>query len=104
MLANPSDWTLLTERPGKRVWTRYDADGDKLIIREEYLEDVPLASAAAQREINEGRRDDMMPVIVIPNSVKAAALRDGWYNDDEKWRRWANDIDNRRLRITDGRL
>jgi hypothetical protein len=104
LVADASGWTLLLERPGKRIWSRYDGDGDKLIIREEWIEDAALESAALQRELSEGARNDMRPVAVIPNSVKSRALNEGWYNDDAAWRRWANDIDNRRLRITGGYL
>jgi hypothetical protein len=30
-------------------------------------------------------------------------LREGWYWDDKAWTRWMNDIDNRKLRVCEGR-
>jgi hypothetical protein len=41
---------------------------------------------------------------VIPDSVKARAFREGWYFDETAWKRWMNDIDNRKLRVSGGRV
>jgi hypothetical protein len=30
------------------------------------------------------------------------AIKEGWYNDQDEWRKWANDSDNAQLRTTDG--
>lgn len=104
MSADNDGWTLLLARPGKRIWSR--VEGGELVIREDWLEEVPLAQAAAERELAGGRRfaASLAPVIVIPDSVIAESLRDGWYHDAAKWRQFANDIDNRRLRVTEGRV
>lgn len=103
-----TDWQLRSETPGKRTWMRYNAATDEVEFMEEWYEEVPLREARVERDIFEhagGRASDMMaPVCVIPNSVRAKSIKEGWHDDDAKWKRWMNDIDNRYLRIRDGRV
>lgn len=96
------DWTLHPSlcRPGKRVYSRFEPNGD-LVFMEEWDDDLALEQAAQQREIGQGK--DMRNLAVIPDSVKARALREGWYFDERAWKRWMNDIDNRKLRVAEGR-
>lgn len=102
-----TDWQLRSESPGKRTWMRYNPATDEVEFVEEWFEEVPLREARLERDIYEhaGAKSDMMaPVCVIPNSVRAKAIKEGWEDDDAKWRRWMNDIDNRYLRIRGGRV
>lgn len=98
------DWTLHPSlcRPGKRVYSRFEANGD-LVFMEEWDDELALTQAAEQRELGEGKGKDMRNLAVIPDSVKARALREGWYFDDKAWKRWMNDSDNRKLRVAEGR-
>lgn len=41
---------------------------------------------------------------VVPQSVLDRAIREGWVNDNDKWRKWANNADNSRLRTWPGKL
>lgn len=95
------EWTLVDARPGKRIYSRFDANGD-MIIMEEWDDDVALTQAAQQREVLDSAHKDFKPLGVIPDSVRARAMREGWYFDEAAWKRWLNDRDNYRLRITDG--
>lgn len=102
------DWRVLRQSPSKRVLIRYNDATDEVEILEEWLNDVPLLQAAQERELlSLGPRktsDDLVPTVVIPQSVVSQAIREGWYHDDAKWRRWTNDPDNRRLRVSEGRV
>jgi hypothetical protein len=96
------DWVLHPSlcRPGKRVYSRFEANGD-LVFMEEWDDEIALEQAAEQREMDQGK--NVRNLAVIPDSVKARALREGWYWDPKAWKRWMNDIDNRKLRVTEGR-
>lgn len=102
MIANPYEWRVISERPGKRVLAKVDPATDELVICEEWLEDAVIAEARRQREKPTLVGPDLKPLAVIPPSVEAKALKEGWYQDDKAWRTWANDIDNKSLRTTDG--
>jgi hypothetical protein len=97
------DWTLhpSLSRPGKRVYSRFEPNGD-LVFMEEFDDELAIEQAAAQREQPKGK--DMRNMAVIPDSVKARAFREGWYFDETAWKRWMNDIDNRKLRVSGGRV
>lgn len=95
---------MIAERPGKRVLARYDAGTDEVVFLEEFLDETSLQEAAQQRELVDASKcKNMKPLAIIPQSVMAEAMRDGWSNDDKKWKKWMNDIDNNKLRITTGR-
>jgi hypothetical protein len=97
------DWVLFDERPGKKLYSRFDPHTGDLEIMEEWYEEATLDQAAEAREgVGVLGSKDLRPLAVIPDSVKARALREGWYFDDAAWKRWANDPDNKRLRITGG--
>ncbi|MCC6779913.1 MAG: hypothetical protein IT537_25320 [Hyphomicrobiales bacterium] len=100
-----TDWQLRSASPGKRTWMRYNAATDEIEIMEEWLNEVPIREAAIERELAGGRKGGFLqPIAVIPNSERSRAIREGWDDDDMAWKRWMNDIDNRYLRITDGRV
>jgi hypothetical protein len=103
----PTDWRLVTDKPHKKTWMRYDPSADEIVFMEEFYNYVPLKQAAQQRELYDlgfGGDKDFKPVVVIPQSVVSEALRDGWYHDEAKWKRWINDGDNANLRITRGNV
>lgn len=100
-IVTPYDWRVIAERPGKRVLAR--VEGDDIVFCEEWVEDGVLAEARAERDRPQLVGPDLRPIAVIPPSEQARAMKEGWFRDDDAWRRWANDIDNRSLRTTDGR-
>lgn len=54
--------------------------------------------------IGHRRSRNMVPVAEIPLQTIEKAFREGWLHDKKKWRQWANDPQNRPLRITAGRF
>lgn len=104
MLANLHDWRLVSSRPGKRVYSRYDAATDEIVFMEEWDDEAALQQAEDQRNgVGLIGKNDMKALAVIPDSVRAQALREGWYFDDKAWKRWMNDVDNNKLRVSGGR-
>ena len=98
---NPTDWTVTREDAFKRVSMRYCPSTDEVEVMEEFFEELPLAQAAAQRELMT-KGDALRPLAVIPQSVVNRAIREGWNDDEKAWKRWMNDADNKKLRVTDG--
>lgn len=47
---------------------------------------------------------DMKHVASVPITVYEKAIREGWANDQEAWRKYLNDPDNRGFRVWEGRL
>jgi hypothetical protein len=101
-----TEWQLRKETPGKRTWMRYNSATDEIEIMEEWFNEVPLHEAQVERELAEQSvfAGDFRPLAVIPNSERSRAIREGWNNDDTAWRRWMNNSDNSRLRVTGGRV
>lgn len=101
-----SDWLLFEDRGDKQIYSRIDPHTGEVEFLESWIEDGHIEQARQQKELCElfGTPKDLMPRVVVPPSVLAQSLREGWLEDDVRWKRWANDIDNRRLRVTEGRL
>lgn len=43
-------------------------------------------------------------IATIPHFIVNKALREGWFNDEKAWRRWANDSENAYFRLSRGRV
>jgi len=102
VIRSPYEWRVITERHGKRVLAKVDPTTDEVIFCEEWHEDPVLAEARRQREQPSLVGPDLRPLAIIPPSVEARSIKEGWYNDQNEWRKWANDSDNAQLRTTDG--
>lgn len=79
-----------------------DNEPDKLIIetRQDCTAELELA-----RELRDLTPDkDLRHAARIPQFVLDKAFREGWINDAQKWRDWANDPDNRMFRTWPGKL
>jgi len=101
LITNPYEWTLYLERPGKRIYRRFNVAEDAVEFMEEWDNEMPLVQAAAQRELH-AETKHLKPIAIVPESELSRAIREGWANDDQAWNRWANDRDHVNLRITDG--
>lgn len=86
----------------RRVHTNSDESVSWSI--EEKLDDTLKYCAERRRDSPRRFAAAMSPVAEIPISVYEKALIEGWANDPEAWRKWANDPDNKALRLTEGRL
>lgn len=102
MIADPYNWRVIAERPGKRILAKVDRGTGELLICEEFFEDAVLEAARKERERPELVGPDLKPLAMVPAHVEARALTEGWYHDKDQWRKWANDIDNNKLRTSDG--
>lgn len=92
----------------------YEADGD--LRRSSYLRDdavrfeteqnvdglIEHCKEARERVPNSYGRD-MVPLAEIPMAVYERAVREGWANDQQAWRKWLSDPDNKVFRIWTGR-
>ena len=95
--------------PWKRVtYHSIPGDPDKFLVHTEFLEDPALNEARLRRDAGHGerpKRDELMrPAAKVPMSVIHRAMREGWLNDKDAWAKWANDADNKHLRIWEGKL
>jgi len=71
------------------------------VYREEWYEDAALEQARQQRELAVAG-GNLQLLAVIPPSEMNRSIREGWVNDDDAWKRWANDASNNKLRVSDG--
>lgn len=76
--------TDLHDRPNV-ITTEFDPN----IIRDEHK---TLQQGLSEEHATE---KDMYPVRVIPRHVMDRAFREGWFNDRDHWRRWANSEEGR---------
>jgi len=97
------DRATLEFDPITRRRVSYVEEGDDRYIVTEQNCDHIVASAKAMSELPHTDKS-MKPVAFIPEEVLNRAFLEGWFHDKAKWRAWANDPDNARLRITTGRL
>lgn len=102
-IANPYEWRVVSERPGKRILMKVDRATDEVVVCEEFLEDTVLEEARLRRDAPALVSPDLKPLAVIPPSVMNRSIKEGWVNDQGEWQKWANDVDNNKLRLTDGR-
>ena len=88
--------------PRSRRKTEYaEEDGKKYIVTRQDCEGI-VGMAKFMSELPHDKA--MKPVAVIPEEVLNQSMLEGWFHDKERWRRWANDPDNRAFRVTEGRL
>lgn len=74
---------------------------DLLIKTLEDCESI-LERAKVLSELTPGK--DFRHVAIIPRHVLDQSMREGWFNDRERWKRWANNPDNRGFRTWPGQL
>jgi hypothetical protein len=85
----------------RRKVTYAEEDGVKYIETKQDCEGL-VAAARAMSEMPQSK--DFKLVAVIPEEVLNQAFLEGWFEDKERWKRWANDPDNRAFRVSGGRL
>ncbi len=70
----------------------------------ETVEDVApiLRDVVRAKELPQSK--DMRLAAKVPMAVVEQAMREGWFNDNARWRAWLNDPDNRKFRVAEGRV
>lgn len=75
----------------------------KVVVNE--LEDCePVLEAAKRLGDLEPAKEPFRHAAYIPRHVLNRAYREGWFNDEEAWKKWANDPNNKHLRTWKGRM
>lgn len=70
----------------------------------ETIEDVePIIDEVKELSENHRSRGDMKHVARVPLNEVERAMREGWFNDPQQWRKWCNDGQNRDFRVWKGR-
>jgi hypothetical protein len=93
---------LLDFDPLTRRKTEYaEEDGKTYIVTRQDCEGI-VEAAKALSELPQGK--DFKHVAIIPQEVLNQAFLEGWFHDKDRWRKWANDPDNRDFRVSGGRL
>ena len=93
---------LLSFYNGTAEYFHYDAAEDRVIIED--VQDCEPVIEAAKRLSEQTPGEDFRHVAFIPDFVMRKAMREGWANDNEAWRKWANDPDNKAFRTWPGRI
>lgn len=89
---------ILNHSAHKTDIAHIDEDGTVHIEQVERCDPV-LARVAALTEAQPDRHDGMRLEAVIPAHVMRRAYVEGWFHDEARWRRWANDPANRAFRV-----
>jgi len=79
------------------IW--HDVDEDTAVVELVENTDPVLAQVEALTAVQPDRHDGMRLEAVIPAHVMRQAYVEGWFHDEARWRRWANDPANRAFRI-----
>jgi hypothetical protein len=94
---------LETVDDGRLHLLHHDTENPTHVIVEE-LEDCEPIIEAAKRLSDAAPSKEFRHAAFIPHFVMAKATREGWLNDPQAWKRWANDPDNECFRTWKGRL
>ena len=50
------------------------------------------------------KRSAFRPIAEVPMTVVADAIKQGWFSDKSRWKKWYNDSHNALLRLSNGRF
>jgi hypothetical protein len=81
------------------IWREEDG-----VVRLESRQDVSHIVEAAKILADEPPGKDFRHVALIPETVLNRSMIEGWFNDKQAWKKWANDPANREYRTWRGRL
>lgn len=94
---------LLSAFDGYAEYAEFDdLDPKKMVVKT--LQDMEpiLERAKALSELEPGK--NFRHCAIIPKQVLDKSMREGWFNDKKRWKRWVNDADNRAFRTWPGQL
>lgn len=81
----------------------FHADGAGNFTIETRQDCAPIVAACAILA-DEPPDKDFRHVAKIPATVFDKAMREGWLHDEQAWKKWLNDPDNRKFRTWGGRV
>lgn len=87
------------QRKGRVIDIAHFTEDGGMVI--EMLEDCDpiIDQAKALSDAASPKNDGMRLEAFVPDFVMRRAFLEGWFHDNEAWRRWANDPANRPFRI-----
>lgn len=80
-----------------------DTEGGRFVLASEMECDQLIRANRALRE-NQTGKETYRLAARVPMPIAERAFREGWFHDDEAWRRFLNDGDNRDFRVWEGRI
>lgn len=80
-----------------------DTSGERYVFETIEDHEPTIESAKVLRE-HVTSKDTFRHVARVPLTVYEKALREGWADDQDKWRRWLNDPDNAAFRVWEGQV
>jgi hypothetical protein len=95
---------LLSHYAGRKEYFHWNEDGKNTGYVIETVDDVEPIIERAKMLSEQTPGKDFRHVACIPPHVFDQACREGWQNDRERWKKWANDPDNRVFRTWPGKL
>lgn len=101
---------IYENRPGvQRTIVRDNSDPDGVFhVETKHRVGDTIEVVSSMREANAviGHRKSraMTHVAEIPMQVIEKAHHEGWFHDQQKWKQWLNDPDNKVFRVTDGKV
>ena len=77
-------------------------DGSFTISSEQDLEGI-IEQNKMLRE-NQTGKEKFRLAARVPVHIVEKAMREGWLHDEDKWKRWLNDGENRDFRVWEGQI
>lgn len=88
-------------RGSRRLTIMHEEDGKHYV---ESRQDVAPIVQAAKDLWCDNPPKDMRRVALIPETVINQAFLEGWFHDEQAWKRWANNPANAAFRTTKGTI
>lgn len=85
----------------RRLTIYHEQDGKNYI---ESRQDCEPITKAASILASEPPGKDFRLAALVPETVLNQAFTEGWFHDQDKWKRWMNDPNNRDFRVWGGRV
>lgn len=92
------------ERRGNLVRTAHDDSDGKSFVLATMQDCTDLIEENRRLRDNQTGKEEFRLMARAPVHVAERAFREGWFYDDEAWKRWANDRENLDFRVNEGRM
>ena len=80
-------------------------ENDRTTFAEHENVEPLLRKCHTMREhVSLNRKSAYRPIAEVPMSVVADAIKQGWFSDKSRWKKWYNDSHNALLRLSTGRF
>lgn len=79
-----------------------DTDGTYTLAAEQVVDGL-IEENKRLRENQTGKENFRLEARV-PAVIAEKAMKEGWFHDDDAWKRWLNNPDNRDFRVNQGRI